>query len=207
VARKASLVGRSGKRPTSGASAPRHVRSRAMHRRHHRRRHRHRHRCRHHRRRHDRPHPMISAMTATAIIGLHGGEGGAASGREHGGAARKKLEFLGSFDLLGNRRPCGLMDKALVLGTKDCRFESCQGHNSFVALHIEPTLPWCFMRHMTVAPTPPAPAPPRAFSAAIGRTTPSREGRSGGSGGDPCELRRILMAAVFRVWVGFVFAV
>ena len=25
------------------------------------------------------------------------------------------------------RRPCGLMDKALVLGTKDCRFESCQG--------------------------------------------------------------------------------
>ena len=23
--------------------------------------------------------------------------------------------------------PCGLMDKALVLGTKDCRFESCQG--------------------------------------------------------------------------------
>ena len=27
-----------------------------------------------------------------------------------------------------HRRPCGLMDKALVLGTKDCRFESCQGH-------------------------------------------------------------------------------
>ena len=23
---------------------------------------------------------------------------------------------------------CGLMDKALVLGTKDCRFESCQDH-------------------------------------------------------------------------------
>ena len=23
--------------------------------------------------------------------------------------------------------PCGIMDKALVLGTKDCRFESCQG--------------------------------------------------------------------------------
>ena len=23
---------------------------------------------------------------------------------------------------------CGLMDKALVFGTKDCRFESCQGH-------------------------------------------------------------------------------
>ena len=28
--------------------------------------------------------------------------------------------------------PCGLMDKALVFGTKDCRFESCQGH----ALHL-----------------------------------------------------------------------
>ena len=26
--------------------------------------------------------------------------------------------------------PCGLMDKALVFGTKDCRFESCQGHSS-----------------------------------------------------------------------------
>ena len=25
------------------------------------------------------------------------------------------------------KRPCGLMDKALVFGTKDCRFESCQG--------------------------------------------------------------------------------
>ena len=23
---------------------------------------------------------------------------------------------------------CGLMDKALVFGTKDCSFESCQGH-------------------------------------------------------------------------------
>ena len=26
--------------------------------------------------------------------------------------------------------PCDLMDKALVFGTKDCRFESCQGHFS-----------------------------------------------------------------------------
>ena len=25
-------------------------------------------------------------------------------------------------------KPCGLMDKTLVLGTKDCRLESCQGH-------------------------------------------------------------------------------
>ena len=25
------------------------------------------------------------------------------------------------------KRPCGLMDKALIFGTKDCRFESCQG--------------------------------------------------------------------------------
>ena len=27
-----------------------------------------------------------------------------------------------------NMRSCGLMDKALVFGTKDCRFESCQDH-------------------------------------------------------------------------------
>ena len=26
--------------------------------------------------------------------------------------------------------PCGLMDKALLFGSKDCRFESCQGHFS-----------------------------------------------------------------------------
>ena len=29
---------------------------------------------------------------------------------------------------LSLKRPCGLMDKALVFGTKDCRLESCQGH-------------------------------------------------------------------------------
>ena len=29
---------------------------------------------------------------------------------------------------LDTQWPCGLMDKALVFGTKDCRFESCQGH-------------------------------------------------------------------------------
>ena len=29
------------------------------------------------------------------------------------------------------QRPCGLMDKALVFGTKDCRFEFCQGHTRF----------------------------------------------------------------------------
>ena len=28
-------------------------------------------------------------------------------------------------------RSCGLMDKALVFGTKDCRFESCQDHIFF----------------------------------------------------------------------------
>ncbi len=39
--------------------------------------------------------PMISMMTATAIIDLRGDESGAASGREHGGAARDKLEFGG----------------------------------------------------------------------------------------------------------------
>ena len=31
-------------------------------------------------------------------------------------------------DSCASTGPCGLMDKALVFGTKDCRFESCQGH-------------------------------------------------------------------------------
>ena len=35
--------------------------------------------------------PMISMMTATAIINLRGNESGAASGRGQGGAARDKL--------------------------------------------------------------------------------------------------------------------
>ena len=35
--------------------------------------------------------PMISMMTATAMSDLRGGESAAASGREHGGAARDKL--------------------------------------------------------------------------------------------------------------------
>ena len=33
--------------------------------------------------------------------------------------------------------PCGLMDKALVFGTKDCRFESCQGHPAQPALRLK----------------------------------------------------------------------
>ena len=33
-------------------------------------------------------------------------------------------------NLLIIRWPCGLMDKALVFGTKDCRFEFCQGQSS-----------------------------------------------------------------------------
>jgi hypothetical protein len=35
---------------------------------------------------------------------------------------QRKNETGGAF-----KWPCGLMDKALVFGTKDCRFESCQG--------------------------------------------------------------------------------
>jgi hypothetical protein len=45
------------------------------------------------------PLPTISRMAATAMFDLRGGESGAASGREHGGAARKKLEFLGPSQL------------------------------------------------------------------------------------------------------------
>ena len=33
--------------------------------------------------------------------------------------------------------PCGLMDKALVFGTTDCRFESCQGHPAQPALRVK----------------------------------------------------------------------
>ena len=35
-----------------------------------------------------------------------------------------------SLPSMATRWPCGLMDKALVFGTKDCRFESCQGQAS-----------------------------------------------------------------------------
>ena len=41
-------------------------------------------------------------------------------------AVNRALPFLRA-----NQRPCGLMDKALVFGTKDCSFESCQGHKRF----------------------------------------------------------------------------
>ena len=37
---------------------------------------------------------------------------------------------------LDNQWPCGLMDKALVFGTKDCRFESCQGQLCFYTQHV-----------------------------------------------------------------------
>ena len=39
--------------------------------------------------------------------------------------------------------PCGLMDKALVFGTKDCRFESCQGHCMFCLFHRVVRLLFC----------------------------------------------------------------
>ena len=45
--------------------------------------------------------------------------------------------------------PCGLMDKALVFGTKDCRFESCQGH--FGLLFASPTLARIVLRTSRIA--------------------------------------------------------
>ena len=46
--------------------------------------------------------------------------------------------------------PCGLMDKALAFGTKDCRFESCQGHlrvlYRFDEVHCKLLAPQC--RHL-----------------------------------------------------------
>ena len=47
------------------------------------------------------------------------------------GAHRRLLSIANEVvQLIGvtPHRPCGLMDKALVFGNKDCRFESCQGH-------------------------------------------------------------------------------
>ena len=37
---------------------------------------------------------------------------------------------------------CGLMDKALAFGTKDCRFESCQDQVFLSAIRC-PCIPWC----------------------------------------------------------------
>ena len=61
--------------------------------------------------------------------------------------------------------PCGLMDKALVFGTKDCRFESCQGHvvaAQFSANHMpeaaaRPTATTAIRRAATYKRTPRAP--------------------------------------------------
>ena len=51
--------------------------------------------------------------------------------------------------------PCGLMDKALVFGTKDCRFESCQGHFypllSFICSYLKKS--WPPMVFKTVCPS------------------------------------------------------
>jgi hypothetical protein len=45
--------------------------------------------------------PMISLMTATAIVGLRGEASGAASGREHGGAAKNKSRIVGGLCRFG----------------------------------------------------------------------------------------------------------
>jgi hypothetical protein len=41
--------------------------------------------------------PMVVAMMAMTIANVRGNESGAASGREHGGAARNKLDLLEPF--------------------------------------------------------------------------------------------------------------
>ena len=57
---------------------------------------------------------------------------------------------------------CGLMDKALVFGTKDCRFESCQDQVLLCSIHWHVLIPWCFC-----SPRPhPAPARPASPSLA-----------------------------------------
>jgi hypothetical protein len=48
-------------------------------------------------------------------------------------AQRRAPFFRRACHFAHSQRPCGLMDKALVFGTKDCRFESCQGHSRLAA--------------------------------------------------------------------------
>ena len=57
--------------------------------------------------------------------------GGCATAKKPCSYAKKNQALPASYTLIKiSWRPCGLMDKALVFGTKDCRFESCQGHGS-----------------------------------------------------------------------------
>ena len=53
------------------------------------------------------------------------------------------LHFPGSclYLLCNGQRPCGLMDKALVFGTKDFRPETCQGQVLFVPSRLAPSFP------------------------------------------------------------------
>ena len=74
-------------------------------------------------------------------------------------------------------RPCGLMDKALVLGTKDCRFESCQGH-VFMRPSLSRPIP---SRPSASLPSPssprssrPSPSRPSRFRPSPSRPSPSR---------------------------------
>ena len=51
--------------------------------------------------------------------------------------------------------PCGLLDKAVVFGTKDCRLEFCQGHDAYCNLnhtHIALQLDHIFVDHSMASP-------------------------------------------------------
>ncbi len=84
---------------------------------------------------HERQPAGFMASRAASSEDIGGGSWGAGSHCLSPRASRAKHEGVSracvARRILGggraNRWPCGLMDKALVFGTKDCRFESCQG--------------------------------------------------------------------------------
>ena len=61
--------------------------------------------------------PGCAPGSRRALSESHAKGGGRAGGRGVNGAPESSHTW-----------PCGLMDKALVFGSKDCRPESCQGH-------------------------------------------------------------------------------
>ena len=68
---------------------------------------------------------QIEAAQAAARRAADTGNGKA---KAKGGGVLPRCPWYDSGCQREFRGPCGLMDKALVFGTKDCRFESCQGH-------------------------------------------------------------------------------
>ena len=78
-------------------------------------------------------------------------------------SALDAVQSLGRGFRTHSTRPCGLMDKALVFGTKDCRFESCQGH---LPAHVRPPL---LQKLHQASTSPPAGLEPAIFGLEVRR--------------------------------------